>query len=515
MIIVTAALRALCYNGYTKGKETFLLCTKEDCNLKKSILSTLLALALCLGLLPAAALAAGLDNFQRTEAYAPGTFLDIPAGAWYGPDVQTAYELGLVKGSSADAFSPEGPITVAGALAIACRIHSIYHTGSASFTQGNPWYQVYVDYGVNNGILSAGQFADYNANATRAQFAAILANALPDAALTPINEVESGSLPDVPMSLAGAEQIYRLYRAGVLTGNDRLGTFTPHADIQRSSVATIVTRMADPSRRKSLSLQKLPTMVQYVTLSETQLTLSLDETYREITVTYAPEEAQNKFVNWTSSDPAVATVDSEGSIHVVAAGAADITASTSNGASAVCHVTVTSNKMNVYDFLVNYVKQESYSTLFGQQMTSVGYPCEGQIYASLGYSSSNTDWSYHLCYDEETNKITMDCSYVHISTGKYRWTSSADFTLELNPILEGPYFGEKVNDYKPVGTIYLDPASLAKSTKSLDFMTYSGDRAAYDQEQFAINIKNFLYKLEDKVLTPNGYTLAELGFVNW
>lgn len=475
----------------------------------------LLVFALSLSLLPTTALAAGLDNFRKTETYVSGTFLDIPAGAWYGGDVQTAYELGLVKGSSADAFSPEGPITVAGALAIACRIHSVYHTGSASFTQGDPWYQVYVDYGTANGILAAGQFADYNANATRSQFAAILASALPDAALTPINEVEDGSLPDVPMSLAGAEQIYRLYRAGVLTGNDRLGTFTPHADIQRSSVATIVTRMADPSRRKTLSLQKLPTMVQYVTLSETALTLSLDETYREITVTYAPEEAQNKFVNWTSSDPAVATVDSDGAIHAVAPGAADITAATSNGAGAVCHVTVTSNRMNVYDFLVNYVKQESYSTLFGEQMTSVGYPCEGQIYTNLGFSSSNTDWSYHLCYDEETNKITMDCSYVHIGTGRYRWSSSADFTLELNPILEGPYFGEKVNDFKPVGTIYLDPASLTKSTKSLDFMTYSGDRAAYDQEQFAINIKNFLYKLEDRVLTPNGYTLAELGFVNW
>ena len=483
--------------------------------MKKRMLSTLLALLLCLGLLPSAALAAGLDNFRKTEAYTPGIFLDIPAGAWYGPDVQTAYELGLVKGSSANAFSTEGPITVAGALAIACRIHSIYHTGSASFIQGDPWYQVYVDYGINNGILTTGQFADYNANATRSQFAAILANALPDAALSSINEVDSGSLPDVPMSLAGADQIYRLYRAGVLTGNDRLGTFTPHADIQRSSVATIVTRMADPSRRKSLSLQKLPAMVQYVTLSQTQLTLSLDETYREITVTYTPEEAQNKFVNWTSSNPAVATVDTDGAIHAVASGAADITAATSNGATAVCHVTVTSNKMNVYDFLVNYVKQESYSTLFGDQKTEVGYPCEGQIYAHLGWSSSNSDWSYHLCYDEETNKITMNCSYVHVSSGKYRWSSSANYTLELNPILQGPYFGEKVDDYKPVGTIYLDPASLTRSTKSVDFMTYSGDRAANDQEQFAINIKNFLYKLDDKVLSPNGYTLADLGFVNW
>lgn len=47
----------ICYNGYTKGKETFPICMKEDCNMKRRMLSALLTLTLCLGLLPAASAA--------------------------------------------------------------------------------------------------------------------------------------------------------------------------------------------------------------------------------------------------------------------------------------------------------------------------------------------------------------------------------------------------------------------------------------------------------------------------
>lgn len=44
------------------------------------------------------------------------------------------------------------------------------------------------------------------------------------------------------MGAANADASYRLYRAGVLTGNDSAGTFTPSASIERSAVAALVTR---------------------------------------------------------------------------------------------------------------------------------------------------------------------------------------------------------------------------------------------------------------------------------
>ncbi len=183
-----------------------------------------LALALVLSLLPNTALAAGdMGNFQRSQAYTAGQFTDVAQGEWYAESVKTAYELGLVKGSSDTTFAPGGSITVAATLALACRLHSIYETGAASFTQGDPWYQVYVDYAQQKGIFSAGAGVDFNA-ATRRQFASILAKALPAEALTGKNSIPDGAIPDVAMTDDSAADIYALYRAGVLTGNDALGT---------------------------------------------------------------------------------------------------------------------------------------------------------------------------------------------------------------------------------------------------------------------------------------------------
>ena len=219
----------------------------------RKILSALMALTVLTALVPAAS-AAGLDNFQRVNGYTAGQFTDVPSGAWYAESVQTTYELDLLKGSTASTFTPAGNISIAETLALACRLHSIYHTGTVDLAQGTPWYQVYVDYAVANGIITAGQYSSYTAAATRAQFAAILAKALDSAALSAINSVAAGTIPDVPAGADYAEGVYLLYNAGVLTGQDDRGSFSPQSTIQRCEAAAIAARMADPSLRKKFTL---------------------------------------------------------------------------------------------------------------------------------------------------------------------------------------------------------------------------------------------------------------------
>lgn len=222
----------------------------------KQVLAAVLTLVMVLALAPAslAASAPGLNNFTKVNTYTEGTFTDVPANEWYAADVKTAYELGLVNGSYG-LYAPGDNVRVSAALVLACRMHSIYHTGKADFVQGDPWYQVYVDYAVANGIITAGQFTDYNAYITRRDFAGVMAKALPAEALTAINTIENGSIPDVAAGSANYDAIYMLYRAGVLTGNDAYGTFTPDAYIARSGVAALVARMTNPQLRKSISLQ--------------------------------------------------------------------------------------------------------------------------------------------------------------------------------------------------------------------------------------------------------------------
>ena len=231
--------------------------------MKKRVFSLLLAAVLAIGTLPSAF--AGYENFTAQASYTPGQFTDVAESAWYAENVRTAYEYGLINGQSATTFAPDSQLTVAEAVKLAASLHSIYHTGSADFTPSTPWYQTYVDYALQNGILTAAR-SDYNSPASRAVFASVLAAALPEEALSAINTVADGAIPDVSMSTSYADEVYLLYRAGVLTG-DSTGRFLPDNTIKRSEAAAIVTRMADPSLRQS------------ITLTDTQAELTADEIY--------------------------------------------------------------------------------------------------------------------------------------------------------------------------------------------------------------------------------------------
>jgi hypothetical protein len=215
----------------------------------RRLFAFILALLLVLSLTPTALAAEGLDNFRKTAEYTDGLFPDVSSTSWYAEYVKNAYELGLMVGSG-DGFNPTGNLTIAEALVLACRLNSLYYGGTGVFQQGSPWYQVYVDYAIEKNMIVAGQY-DYKAPATRLQFATILCSALPAEALTIINSVPEGAIPDVVSDAA----VYTLYRAGILTGNDDLGTFHPESNIARSEVAAIVTRMAISELRKTVSLQ--------------------------------------------------------------------------------------------------------------------------------------------------------------------------------------------------------------------------------------------------------------------
>ena len=225
--------------------------------MKRRVLSLLLAGVMAASALPGIASAAGLSNFQKSNTYTPGQFADVPAGSWYAAGVQSAYELGLMTGTGANAFDPSGNLTLAETVVLAARIHSIYTGDGASFTGGAAWYQPYVDYAIQNGVIPSGAYSDYSATATRAQFASILAAALPSEALPAINTVTV--LPDVDANATYAAAALKLYNAGILTGSDAAGTFNPESSIQRSEVATIVTRMADQSQRKTFTLSAAQT----------------------------------------------------------------------------------------------------------------------------------------------------------------------------------------------------------------------------------------------------------------
>lgn len=220
----------------------------------KKLLSLVLTLALALSLcVPAMAASESMANFQKTATY-NNQFSDVSASYWATPSIKLCYEYGFMKGTTSKQFSPTGALTVAEAIVMADRLHEIYTTGQSTLTNGEPWYQTYVDYAIENGIVQAGDFTSYTAKATRGQMAYLFSRALPASVLPSINNVQT--LPDVTGSTKYSQEIFSLYNAGVLTGSDVFGTFKPNDNIIRAEAAAILTRVALPTQRKTVVLMK-------------------------------------------------------------------------------------------------------------------------------------------------------------------------------------------------------------------------------------------------------------------
>ena len=194
-----------------------------------------------------------LENFKQVGTYTPGMFADAGEDDWYMENLKAAVELGILEGLGDGTFGVGQPLKLSETLAIACRLHNLYYGGSGKFdqTKDADWYAVYADYAAKYGFAAKGQY-DLTKPATRAQFAAILAAALPDAALAPINAVTV--LPDMAPDDPRLPAVLKLYNAGILTGVDAAGSFAPDAVIPREQVAAMATRVADPALRKAFTL---------------------------------------------------------------------------------------------------------------------------------------------------------------------------------------------------------------------------------------------------------------------
>ncbi len=83
-----------------------------------------------------------------------------------------------------------------------------------------------------------------------------------------------------------------------------------------------------------------PIDVTGIALNKTATTIAIGDT-ETLTVSYTPSDANNnKGITWSSDNTTVATVDQTGKITAVAKGTATVTATTTNGKTATCSVTV-------------------------------------------------------------------------------------------------------------------------------------------------------------------------------
>ncbi len=206
----------------------------------------------------AGAVLAVSGNVTVTGGVAAGNpFSDVRYSDWFYTDVSSAYGRGLVAGMTSHSYEPNGPLTLAQTVKLAACLRERYYTGGVTLENSTTgkWYQSYVDYARSNGILTGSYTeAEYDAAVSRALFVSIFYRALPAKEYSIINSVADGAVPDVALADSYAAEIYAFYRAGILIGNNALGSFFPDSGIRRSEAAAILTRMYDAGARKSITL---------------------------------------------------------------------------------------------------------------------------------------------------------------------------------------------------------------------------------------------------------------------
>ena len=125
-----------------------------------------------------------------------------------------------------------------------------------------------------------------------------------------------------------------------------------------------------------------------------ELGLVVGEADVTLTVIVLPEDATDKTVTWTSSNPAVATVDDNGRVHAVAPGEATITA-TAGDKTATCAVKVTANPSDgllAGKFSVSGTKQVQFSQ--GNLLAVVGGGYAPNYYYASSWKFAEHQWDY-------------------------------------------------------------------------------------------------------------------------
>lgn len=183
------------------------------------------------------------------------SFTDVKANAWFYDYVLYTVEKGLINGKSNTSFVPDDYLRINEAIKLAACMHQLYSTGEVTLKNGEPyWYSSYVNYAVNNGIIST-TYPDYDAFITRDEFVNIFYSALPSSEYAAKNNVTDGAIPDVKMTDEYASRIYIFYRAGILNGKEADGSFWPDRNILRSEVTAIIARMFEKDQRVSVTLR--------------------------------------------------------------------------------------------------------------------------------------------------------------------------------------------------------------------------------------------------------------------
>lgn len=163
---------------------------------------------------------------------------------------------------------------------------------------------------------------------------------------------------------------------------------------------------------------------------------------KKLTATITPANATNKGLTWKSSNPSVATVDSNGNVTAVSAGTATITVTTTDGKfTATCVVTVSSTEMKVeikngitevpeaFKTLKNLNTPEKITTAMRTAITQLGIPSGNTaVYDVTLMVNDGGGWKKADASNFPASGLTVTLPYPQGTDSSYRFKVVHMFT---------------------------------------------------------------------------------------
>ena len=150
-----------------------------------------------------------------------------------------------------------------------------------------------------------------------------------------------------------------------------------------------------------------------ITISQPELALELGEgriSSAVLSATVGANEATNKHVNWSSEDEKVAVVDENGVVVAMGNGTTNIVASTVNGITAKCAVTVTTPATAI---------------TIGNESLTIGRKETFSLIPQLTPETS-TDVTHYVSSDEKVVRVNDDGTLTGVSKGSADITATTD-----------------------------------------------------------------------------------------
>lgn len=165
-------------------------------------------------------------------------------GHWSEDYIARCKELGVVNGKTETTFEPNGNVTRAEILAMLLRAKGIdmpEYNGGFADVSADAWYAGYVQYAVDNGIISKAEHFRPNDNVKRCEAAKMIAiaNNITTDSEVQLTYNDFNTFMDWSMEFISA-----LFEAGIMTGDDK-GNFNANQSLKRGEMAKIICTTID------------------------------------------------------------------------------------------------------------------------------------------------------------------------------------------------------------------------------------------------------------------------------